>query len=85
MCRNCYRAAELEYRVACETNGLTYEPLAIREGLRLLRDFYLDRFAEWNDPELLIEDAERESGRARIRSALEDVERRLAIAAVDSS
>jgi hypothetical protein len=82
VCRNCYRAAELEFRIACETNGLPYEPLAIREGLRLLRDFYLDRFGEWSDPDLLIEDEERDSGRARIRVALEDVERRLAIAPV---
>jgi len=83
VCRNCYRPAELEYRIACETNDLPYAPLLIRDGLRLLRDFYLDRFAEWADPDLLLEDAERDAGRARIRAALEDVERRLAIAPVE--
>jgi hypothetical protein len=83
VCRNCYRPAELEYRIACQTSDLPYAPLPIRDGLRLLRDFYLDRYGEWADPDLLLEDAERESSRAPIRAALEDVERRLAIAPVE--
>ncbi len=83
VCRNCYRGAELEYRIACQTNDLPYAPLPIRDGLRLLRDFYLDRYAEWGDPGLLLEDAERDAGKARIRAALDDVERRLAIAPVE--
>ncbi len=82
VCRGCYRAAELEYRIACQTNGLAYETLPIREGLALLRDFYLDRLGEWRDPDLLIEDDERASNLARITDALGEVERRLAIAPV---
>jgi hypothetical protein len=82
VCRNCFRPAELEFRIACETNGIEYEPMAIRAGLGLLRDFYLDRIREWQDPNLLLEDDERVAGAARIREALVDVERRLAIAAV---
>ena len=69
VCRNCYRGAELEFRIASQTSGLGYVPLAIRDGLRQLRDFYLTRLAEEDDP--------------RVRAALEDVERRLAIGAVD--
>lgn len=84
VCRGCFRPAELEYRIACENAGLPYAPLPIREGLGLLRDFYLDRLAEWRDPDLLLEDAEREWGLARIRAALEDVERRARIAPIDS-
>lgn len=82
VCRNCFRPAELEFRIASETNGLAYEPLAIREGLRLLRDFYLDRLAEWQDADLLLEDDERAAGSARVKAALAEVERRLAIAPV---
>jgi hypothetical protein len=83
VCRRCYRAAELEFRIACETAGLIYEPMTIREGLRLLRDFYLDRYAEWQDPGLLFDDAERAAGSARIREALAEVERRLAVQPVE--
>lgn len=79
VCRGCYRAAELEYRIACEAAGLPYEPLAIRQGLKLLSDFYFDRLAQWRDPDLLLDDEQREAGTARIRAALEDVERRRAI------
>ena len=82
VCRNCYRAAELEFRIACETNDLPYESLPIRESLRLLRDFYLDRLAQWQDPALLLDDKERRAGGAPIRAALEEVERRLRITPV---
>ena len=68
MCRNCYRGAELEFRIASQTADLGYVPLAIRDGLRLLRDFYRARLADDDDP--------------RVRAALDDVERRLAIEAV---
>jgi transcription elongation factor Elf1 len=68
VCRNCYRAAELEYRIASQTADLGYVPLAIRDGLRRLRDFYRDRLMDDEDP--------------RVRAALEEVERRLAIDAV---
>ena len=54
VCRNCYRAAELEYRITCDAAGITYLALPVREGLRLLRDFYLDRYGEWQDPALLM-------------------------------
>lgn len=80
VCRNCWRPAELEYRIACETKGLPYAPMPVREGLRLLRDFYLDRLGEWQDPDLLLEDDERSAGASLIRAALADVERRFAIA-----
>ena len=84
VCRGCYRPAELEYRIACENAGLPYATLPIRDGLATLRDFYLDRLAEWRDPDLLLEDDEREQGAARIRSALANVERRSRIAPLDS-
>lgn len=78
VCRSCYRQAELEYRIACETNSIEYATLPIREGLRLLRDFYLDRLGEWQDPDL--DPDEKAFATKRIRDALIDVERRLAIA-----
>ena len=68
VCRNCYRAAELEFRIASQTADLGYVPLAIRDGLRRLRDFYKARIADDDDP--------------RVRTALEEIERRLAIDAV---
>jgi hypothetical protein len=68
VCRNCFRAAELEFRIACENAGMPYVPLPIREALRVLRDFYRERAKD--DPVA--------------RHALEDVERRLAIAPIDS-
>ncbi len=68
VCRNCFRAAELEFRIASQTAGLGYVPLSIREGLQQLRTFYAARLAEDDDP--------------RVRAALADVERRLAIGAV---
>jgi hypothetical protein len=82
VCRNCYRPAELEYRIACETTGAAYRPVPIRDALRALHDFYLARLAEHADPDLLIEDDERVAGAAPIRAALADVDRRLAIAPV---
>ena len=85
VCRGCFRPAELEYRIACETAGVAFAPIPIRESLRRLRDFYLDRLAEWRDPDLLLEDEEREAGAARVREALDDVERRARIAPVDST
>lgn len=79
VCRSCYRAAELQYRIACEAAGIAYAAMPVREGLRLLRDFYLDRYGEWQDPALLLEDADRVAATSRIRAALDDVERRLSI------
>ena len=84
VCRSCYRPSELEYRIACDAAAVPYAPLGARDGLRLLRDFYLDRLAEWRDPDLLLEDDERERGAARIRAALAEVDRRARIAPVDS-
>jgi len=66
VCRNCFRAAELEFRIACEANSISYQPLRIRDSLRLLRDFYRQRLAESPDD-------------ARVPIALADVERRLLI------
>lgn len=79
VCRSCYRAAELELRIACGSAGITPEPLTIRDGLRLLADFYLDRLGEQDDPDLLVDDDLRRPARARIQAALDDVRRRLAI------
>lgn len=82
VCRNCYRPAELEYRIACEAAGIAYAPLPIRDALRGLRDFYSARLAEWNDPDILMDEPERRAAAAPIRSALADVDRRLAIGPV---
>ena len=71
VCRDCFRAAELEFRISCEAAGVTYAPLAIRDALRTLHEFYGERIAAAPDD-------------VRVRSALEDIERRLAITAVDS-
>ncbi len=79
VCRACYRASELEFRIACETRGLAHPPLGIREALRLLETFYRERVAEWSDTDLLVEDSERASRLAAIESALADVRRRLRI------
>ena len=80
VCRNCYRAAELEFRIACQTADVGYVPLAIRDGLALLRDFYRERIAEYDDPKMLMDDVERVAATRRIRDALDGVERRLSIA-----
>lgn len=80
VCRTCYRPTELEYRIACETSGATYRPLPIRDALGALHEFYSARLAEFDDPDLLMEDDERDAAAAPIRLALADVDRRLAIA-----
>lgn len=72
VCRNCFRAAELEFRIASEGAGVPYAPLPIRESLRLLRDFYRERLAASPDD-------------ARVVAALADVERRLAIGPLERS
>ena len=82
VCRSCYRPTELEYRIACETTGLTYRPLPIRDALRALHDFYLARLAELDGPDVLMEDDERAAAAMPIRSALAEVDRRLAIGPV---
>jgi hypothetical protein len=69
VCRNCFRPAELEFRIACENATIAYARLPIRESLQLLRGFYLERRSESPDDE-------------RIAEALHDVERRLLIAPV---
>lgn len=71
VCRGCFRAAELEFRIASDGAGIPYAPLPIRESLRLLRDFYRQRRAESPDD-------------PRISTALAEVERRLAIEPVGS-
>lgn len=83
VCRNCFRAAELAFRIACETQGLSYAPLPIREGLRRLLFFYRERLEAVQEPASLLEEAERASAAAPIRGALAEVERRLAIERVD--
>ncbi|HSW95455.1 MAG TPA: hypothetical protein VLI88_04765 [Patescibacteria group bacterium] len=85
VCRSCYRPTELEYRIACETTGVTYRPTPIREALRALHEFYVARLAEVDDPDALVEDDERAAAAAPIRTALADVDRRLAIAPVVGS
>jgi transcription elongation factor Elf1 len=79
VCRGCYRAAELEFRIACQAVDLGYVPLAIRDGLFQLRDFYRARIAEYEDSDALMDDVERLAATRRIREALESVERRLSI------
>ena len=71
VCRNCYRAAELEFRIASEAASMPYAQLPIREALRLLRDFYRERLATTPDD-------------PRVVTALADVERRLAIGPLQS-
>ena len=84
VCRNCYRASELEFRIACQSADVPYEPLAIREGLALLRDFYRARITERIEDGSLEDEADITYATAPIRAALIDVERRLAIAPVDA-
>lgn len=79
VCRGCYRAAELEYRLACDTAGIPYAPLRIRDGLLVLADFYARRLAALDDPDLLLEDDMRSAAKKPVEAALEDVRRRLAI------
>ena len=80
VCRNCYRAAELEFRIACQTAGLGFVPMAIRDALFTLSDFYRARLADYESPEVLMDDTDRFAATRDIRAALESVERRLAIA-----
>jgi hypothetical protein len=70
VCRGCFRAAELEFRIACEGEGIPYERLSIRESLRLLHDFYRTRLADAPDD-------------ARVQEALADIDRRLSIEPVE--
>jgi hypothetical protein len=69
VCRDCFRAAELEFRIASESSNLPYARLPIRESLRLLRGFYQDRLRDSPDDE-------------RVTAALQEVERRLLIGPV---
>ena len=85
VCRNCYRAAELEYRIACQAADVPYAPLGIREALALLRDFYRARIAERLNDASLEDEADIVHASAPVRAALADVERRLAIAPVDAT
>lgn len=82
VCRRCYRAAELELRIATDAAGIPMEPMPIRDALALLADFYLDRLAEIDDPNALLDDEQRHALKAPIREALEGVRRRLSIGAV---
>ena len=82
VCRNCYRQAELELRIACDTAGIPLEPMPIRDGLRLLADHYLDRLADLDDPDLLLEDDQRSALKRPISAALDEVRRKLALEAV---
>lgn len=79
VCRNCYRAAELAYRLACDSAGIPYATLPIREGLFALADFYQRRLTALDDPDLLLEDADRRAAKAPVEAALAEVRRRLAI------
>ena len=79
VCRSCYRAAELEFRIACQTADIGYVPLAIRDGLAHLRAFYRDRLAEYAGPEILMDEVDRLAATRPISEALADVEWRLAI------
>jgi hypothetical protein len=70
VCRECFRAAELEFQISCEAGNVPYARLPIRESLRLLRGFYQDRHRESPDDE-------------RVTAALQEVERRLLIGPVE--
>ena len=70
VCRDCFRAAELEFQISCESSNIAYARLPIRESLRLLRGFYADRQRESPDDN-------------RVTAALQEVERRLLIGPVE--
>ena len=70
VCRECFRAAELEFQISCEGANIPYARLPIRESLRLLRGFYKERERESPDD-------------ARLIAALQEVERRLLIGPVE--
>jgi len=69
VCRECFRAAELEFQISCEGADIPYARLPIRESLRLLRGFYRDRQRESPDD-------------GRVIAALQEIERRLLIGPV---
>lgn len=79
MCRRCWRQAELELRIAADAAGIPLEPAPIRESLAVLSDFYLDRLAELDGPDLLLDDADRDAAKRPILAALAEVRRKLAI------
>jgi hypothetical protein len=70
VCRECFRAAELEFQISCEASNVTYARLPIRESLRLLRGFYQERLRDSPDD-------------PRVTAALQEVERRLLIGPVE--
>lgn len=70
VCRGCFRAAELEFRISCDGASMPYARLSIRESLRLLRGFYEERQREAPDD-------------ARVTAALDEVVRRLSITQVE--
>jgi hypothetical protein len=70
VCRDCFRPAELEFQISCESSTIPYGRLPIRESLRLLRGFYTDRQREAPDD-------------ASVTAALQEVERRLLIGPVE--
>jgi len=70
VCRDCFRPAELEFQISCESSNIAYARLPIRESLRLLRDFYQERRRDSPDD-------------TRLTAALEEVERRLLIGPVE--
>ncbi len=48
-----------------------------------LRDFYRERIAEYERPDVLMDETERFAATRRIREALDTVERRIAIGPAD--
>ena len=84
VCRGCFRAAELEYRIACQAADVGYVPLGIRDGLTALRDFYRARLAEYDDPDVLMDDVDRLAATRRIRDELATVERRLTMGTAET-
>ncbi len=70
VCRECFRAAELEFQISCGGADIPYSRLPIRESLRLLRGFYKDRQRESPDD-------------GRVIAALREIERRLLIGPVE--
>jgi hypothetical protein len=70
VCRECFRAAELEFQISCEGADIPYSRLPIRESLRLLRGFYQERQREAPDD-------------GRLTATLQEIERRLLIGPVE--
>jgi len=75
VCRNCYRAAELEFRIACQTADVGYVPLERASALAHLSRFYRERLDAYADPEVLMDETDRFAATVRIRAALDVVER----------